>query len=132
MRMGQYRILRICIAMYEWPAYLKQSLKTLKLTFLFFLSSSSFFFFFSFTVAFAAYGSSQVRGQIRGYATATETLNPSRICDLCHSLQQRWILNPLSEARDQIRILKGTSQVLTCWAAMGSPASHFFNSPVYV
>ena len=33
-------------------------------------------------------------------ATATATPDPSCICDLYHSSQQRRILNPLSEARD--------------------------------
>ena len=33
------------------------------------------------------------------------TLDPSRICDLCCSLWQRWIPNPLSEARDGTCIL---------------------------
>ena len=30
------------------------------------------------------------------YATATETWDQSRICDLYHSLWQHWILNPLN------------------------------------
>ena len=34
-------------------------------------------------------------------ATATATPDPSCIFDLCHSSQQRQILSPLSEARDQ-------------------------------
>ena len=33
--------------------------------------------------------------------TATATPGPSRVCDLHHSSWQRWILNPLSEARDR-------------------------------
>ena len=33
-------------------------------------------------------------------ATATATQDPSCICDLQHSSQQCWILNPLTEARD--------------------------------
>ena len=41
-------------------------------------------------------------------ATATGTLDLSHICDLPHSLQQCWILNPLSKARDGIHILTGT------------------------
>ena len=44
--------------------------------------------------------------QMPAYATATATWNPSRICDLCHSSWQCQILNPLSEARDQIRNLR--------------------------
>uniref|UniRef100_A0A8D0NRA1 Leucine rich repeat containing 28 n=1 Tax=Sus scrofa TaxID=9823 RepID=A0A8D0NRA1_PIG len=38
-------------------------------------------------------------------ATATATRDPSHICDLHHSSPQRWILNPLSKARDRTRIL---------------------------
>ena len=43
--------------------------------------------------------------QLLAYATATAMWIPSHICDLHHSLQQHQILNPLSEARDQTRIL---------------------------
>ena len=43
------------------------------------------------------------------------------ICDLHHSSQQRWILNPLSGARDRTCILMDTSQVHYCWAKMGTP-----------
>ena len=52
--------------------------------------------------------------QLPAYATAiaTETQDLSPVCDLHHSSQQRWILNPLSEARDGTRILMDTSQVL--------------------
>ena len=49
----------------------------------------------------AAYGDSQVRGQIRAYTRATATQDPSHICNLHHSSRQHWILNPLSKARDQ-------------------------------
>ena len=34
------------------------------------------------------------------YTTDTATQNPSCACDLHHSSQQRWILNPLSKAGD--------------------------------
>ena len=33
-------------------------------------------------------------------ATATAMPDPSRVCDLPHSSRKRWILNPLSKARD--------------------------------
>ena len=39
--------------------------------------------------------------QLPAYATATATQDPSHGCDLHHSSWQCWILNPLSEARDQ-------------------------------
>ena len=53
--------------------------------------------------------------QVLAYATATATAmhGPSCICNLCPSLRQCWILNPLSEARDQTHILVDTSQVDT-------------------
>ena len=37
--------------------------------------------------------------QLPAYSTATATPDPSHICDLQHSSWQRWVLNPLSEAR---------------------------------
>ena len=60
---------------------------------------------FLFVAAPTAYGSSQARGHM-GAAAAGRCLtpqqhgDPSSICDLHCSLQQHWILNPLSEARD--------------------------------
>ena len=46
--------------------------------------------------------------QLPAYAPATATPDTSYICVLCCSLRQHWILNPLSEARDQTHILMGT------------------------
>ena len=48
--------------------------------------------------------------QLPTYTTATADL--SCICDLCCSLRQCQILNPLSEARDRSHILMGSSWVL--------------------
>ena len=39
------------------------------------------------------------------YATAPATLDPSRLCDLHHSSQQRRILNASSEVRDGTCVL---------------------------
>ena len=47
--------------------------------------------------------------QLQAYTTATATLDPSCICNLCYNLQQGWILNALSKARDQTRILTDTT-----------------------
>ena len=47
--------------------------------------------------------------QLQAYTTATVTQNLSHICNLHHSSHQHQILNPLSEARDQTRILMDTS-----------------------
>ena len=46
------------------------------------------------------------------YATATEAWDLSCICGLHHSLQQCWILNPLSQRRGQTHILLDTSHML--------------------
>ena len=92
---------------------------------------SKFFFFAFFRAAPSAYGSSQARGQIvlqlLAYTTATAIPDRSYICDLYHSLWQRWILNPLSEARDRTRILMDTSQVFNPPSHSGNSSSHFFN-----
>ena len=39
--------------------------------------------------------------QLTAYATATAMQDLSGVCDLHHSSQQCWILNPMSKARDQ-------------------------------
>ena len=51
---------------------------------------------------------------------ATATPDTSHVCDLHHSSQQRWILNPLSKARDGTRILMTTSRVCNSWATVGT------------
>ena len=51
--------------------------------------------------------------QLLAYATATATQDPCHVCSLHHSLWQRQILNPLSNARDQTHLLMDTSQVCT-------------------
>ena len=50
--------------------------------------------------------------QLQAYTTAIAMPEPSHICDLCHSLQQCQILNPLTEARDQTHSVMNTSQIL--------------------
>ena len=63
--------------------------------------------------------------QLPAYATATATRDPSHICDLHHSSQQRQILNPLSEARDQTHNLKAPNQIPFCCTLTGTPSSGF-------
>ena len=46
--------------------------------------------------------------QLQAYTTPTAIQGLSHICDLHCSLWQYWILNPLSEARDQTHILTDT------------------------
>ena len=50
--------------------------------------------------------------QLPDTATATAMKDPSWVCKLQHSSRRAWILNPLSKARDQTRILMDPSQVL--------------------
>ena len=47
------------------------------------------------------------------------------ICDLHHSLRQRWIFNPLSEARDQTHNLIVPTQICFCSATTGTSADRF-------
>ena len=58
------------------------------------------------------------------YAKATATPDPSQVCNLPHSSQQRQILNPLSGARDQTSNLKVPSQICFRCTMMGTPV-HF-------
>ena len=46
------------------------------------------------------------------YTTATATPDPSHICDIHHSSQQRRVLDALSEARDRTCVLTDASWVL--------------------
>ena len=80
---------------------------------------SFFFFFFVFFGGGgtpAAYGGSQARDPVGAVAAGPApqpqpTPDPSRVCDLHHGSRQRWILNPLSEARDQTRDLVDASRL---------------------
>jgi len=59
--------------------------------------------------------------QLPAHATATAMQDPSRVCNLHHSSQQCWILNPPSEPRDRTRNLMITSQMHFCCTTMGTP-----------
>ena len=45
------------------------------------------------------------------YTAVITTSDLGHVCDLHHSSQNHWILNPVSEARDGTRILMDTSRV---------------------
>ena len=53
----------------------------------------------------------QLELQLPAYTTATATPDLSYACILHYSSQQRWILNPLSEAKDQTVLVRFISTV---------------------
>ena len=55
------------------------------------------------------------------YTTATATTDPSHVCDLHHSSQQRRILNPVREARDRTRNPMVPSWIHFHCTTMGTP-----------
>ena len=61
--------------------------------------------------------------QLPAYSTATATQDPSHVCDLHQSSRHRWILNLLSEARDQTRNLIVTSQIRFRCTTIGTPGN---------
>ena len=64
--------------------------------------------------------------QLPAYTTTTATPDLSRVCDLHHSPWQHWILNPLSEARDQTRNLMVNSGIHFHCVRMGTPQKKFW------
>ena len=64
--------------------------------------------------------------QLPTYTTATATWDLSCICSLYHGSRQCGVPDLLSKTRDQTRILVDTSQILFCWATIGTPFFFFF------
>ena len=69
--------------------------------------------------------SSQARGQIgaiaAGLCHSHSNVRSKPVCDLHHSSQQHWILNPLSEAQDGTRNLTVPSWIHFCCVTTGTP-----------
>ena len=65
----------------------------------------------------------RVKSELHLLACATAAVMPdlTHICDLCHSLWQCQVLNPLTEARDQTHILMDTSQIPFHCPTRGTP-----------
>ena len=49
----------------------------------------------------------------------------SCVCNVHHSSQQHWILNPLSEAKDRTCVLVDTSQICFHYITTGTPGQSF-------
>ena len=71
--------------------------------------------------------------QLPAQATAIATQDPSHVCNLPHSSQQHWILNPLNKARDGTHILMDISQVHYHRASVETPQCFllFFSSQFF-
>ena len=61
------------------------------------------------------------------YTTATASWDLSHICDQHHGSQQRQILNPLRQARNQTRVLMDTSRILNLQSQLRAPMITFLN-----
>ena len=100
---------------------------TLRFFFFFFL----FFFFFELHPWHMEAPRLGVKSELQlpAYTTSTATAiwDPSRVFDLYHSSGQHWILNPLSEARDQTCKLMVPGQIHFGCAITGTPVFRIFN-----
>ena len=91
-----------------------------------------FFFFCLFRAAPAVYGGSQAKGPIGAVAASLHRSQSntrsylSCICNLHHSLWQRWILNPPIKARDWTRNLVVPSWICFPCAMTGTPSVVLF------
>jgi len=59
--------------------------------------------------------------QLPAYTAATAVPDLSHVYNLHHSSGKQWILNPLSEVRDQTLILMETGHIHFCCATMRTP-----------
>ena len=101
-----------------------QNLYTMIKPWILFCLGFFFFLVFFFRATPTAYGSSrlgvELELQLLAYITATATWDLSRVCDLHCNSQQRWTLNPLSNARDRTYFLMDTSWICYHCATMGT------------
>ena len=69
--------------------------------------------------------------QLPAYTMAIAIWDLSLICDLYHSSQQRWILNPLSEAKDRTHMLMDTSRVLNLLSHKRNSLTSYYCALLY-
>ena len=65
--------------------------------------------------------------QLPAYATATETWDPSHLCNLHHSSWQCQLPDPLSKAGNGTHILMDTSRICIYCTEKGTPDSYIFD-----
>ena len=65
--------------------------------------------------------------QLLAYTIATATPDLRHTCDLHHSSWQDWILNPLSESRDEPASSWTLVGFLICWGTTATPGVGFLN-----
>ena len=63
----------------------------------------------------------QLELHLLAYTTATATSDPRQVCNLDDSSWQHWILNPLSETRDQTCNLMVPIWIHFCYATTETP-----------
>ena len=73
----------------------------------------------------------EVELQLLAYTTVTVTPDPSLVCNLYHSSQQRWILNPLREARDWTQNPMVPRWIHFHCTTTGTPNFHILSEKVY-
>ena len=76
---------------------------------------------------FPGYGSNWSCSRRPPTERATATRDPSPVCHLYRSSQQRQILDPLSKARDQTHNLMVPSRLCFCCTTTGTPLSVFLS-----
>ena len=140
--LGSTRYASVFLAIYHFHSFLNLISFFWPLTqcpifcFIFFQRDSSFFFFFL-TLALNMQHMEvprlgvEVELQLLAYITAIATWDPNHICDLYHSSRQRWILNPLSEARDQTCILMESGWVPSPLSHEGNSLKQIFHARTY-
>jgi len=60
------------------------------------------------------------------YTTAIAMPDPSPVCELHLSSQQRWILNPLNEARERTCVLTDATQIHFHSVTTETPLTRYF------
>ena len=99
---GKTSLSLYCYVRWNWVQHLERLTNTRPQIY-------NFAFFFMATPTACRHSQGQITAAAEACTTAMAMPKFSLICDLCCSLQQHWILNPLNKARDQTHILMETT-----------------------